>query len=143
MTADHAYCSSSAGANTRRYHGLFVRDGRVLLAGLDERLNGIQISTQQYQGADNIPGLGYLVSFSVYPPIWVYWIDGSMLKKTVFFNSQGLSIVYKNSGNADLWVRPLITDRPTDDLARDPVVACRPEADGFRWNHLVFSGDLQ
>ena len=96
MTADHAYCSSSAGANTRRYHGLFVRDGRVLLAGLDERLNGIQISTQQYEGADNIAGLGYLVSFSVYPPIWVYWIDGSMLKKTVFFNSQGLSICVRN-----------------------------------------------
>ncbi len=142
MTADYAYCSSSAGANTRRYHGLFVRDGRVLLAGLDERLNGVQVSTQQYEGADNSAGLSYLVSFSVYPPTWVYWINGCMLTKTVIFDNLGLRIVYDISGSADLWVRPLITDRPVNDLARDPIAACFDEPDGFRWNHLVFSGDL-
>ena len=141
MTGNHAYCSSTISANTRRYHGLFIRDGRLLLAGLDERVNGVRVSTQQYEGADNDAGLQHLVGFSAYPPTWIYWIGDVILRKTIVFD-RGLQIIYDISGKADLWVRPLITDRPVQDLARDPAVDCSQEPDGFRWNHLYFRGNL-
>ena len=119
MTSDEGYSSSTAGGNTRRYHGLFVQDGRLLLAGLDETVNGIRFSTQQVPKASNDEGLRYLYGFSVYPPSWVYWIDDIIIKKTVTFDGD-LSVVYEVSGDADLWVRPLITDRPVREVIRAP-----------------------
>jgi len=141
LASYHAYASSTAGGNTRKYHGLFVRDGRLLLAGLDERVNGIQLSTQQYQGAENDGGLRYLAAFSAYPPSWVYWIDDIIVKKTITFDGS-LSVTYDVTGEADLWVRPLITDRPVHEVIRDPAPDCKNEPDGFRWGDLFFHGDL-
>ena len=33
MASYHAYASSTVGGNTRKYHGLFVKDARLLLPG--------------------------------------------------------------------------------------------------------------
>lgn len=141
MASYHAYASSTVGGNTRKYHGLFVKDARLLLAGLDERVNGIQLSTQQYQGATNDGGLRYLAAFSAYPPSWVYWIDDIIVKKTITFDGS-LSIIYDITGDADLWVRPLITNRPVHEILSDPAPDCTHEHGGFRWGGLFFSGDL-
>jgi glycogen debranching enzyme len=141
MASYHAYASSTVGGNTRKYHGLFVREARVLLAGLDERVNGIQLSTQQYQGAANDGGLRYLAAFSAYPPSWMYWIEGNIVKKTITFDGS-LSVKYEITGDADLWVRPLITDRPVHGVMRDPAPDYTSEPGGFRWAGLFFSGDL-
>jgi glycogen debranching enzyme len=141
LTSYHAYASSTVGGNTRKYHGLFVRDGRLLLAGLDERVNGIQLSTQQYQGATNDGGLRYLASFSAYPPSWIYWINDIIVKKTITFDGS-LSVTYDITGDADLWVRPLITDRPVHAVMRDTAPDCTHEPGGFRWGELFFRGDL-
>ncbi len=141
MTADHAYSSSTVSANTRKYHGLFIRDGRLLLAGLDERVNGIPLSAQQYQGDASTTGLRYLVAFSAYPPLWVYWIEGVILKKRILFD-EGLRIEYDISGEADLWIRPLITDRSVHEIMRDPAPECIQESRGFRWSRLSFEGDI-
>ncbi len=141
MAAYHAYASSSVGGNTRKYHGLFVRDARVLLAGLDERLNGIQLSAQQYEGAPNDGGLRYLAGFCAYPPSWLYWIDDIVVKKTIGFDGS-LSVTYDITGDAELWVRPLITDRPVHAVMRNTVPDYTRESDGFRWAGLFFSGDL-
>ena len=40
MTSRNAYSSFSVSGNTRKYHGLFVRNGRLFLAGFDEMVNG-------------------------------------------------------------------------------------------------------
>lgn len=141
MTSDHAYSSSTIGGNTRKYHGLFVQDGRLLLAGLDEKVNGIRFSTQQYEKASDDAGLRYLHGFSVYPPSWVYWIDDIIIKKTVTFDGN-LSVVYDIYGDADLWVRPLVTDRPVHEVIRAPAPSCTNEGNGFRWGDLHFEGDL-
>ena len=141
MTAGHTYSSSTVSGNTRKYHGLFVHDGRLLLAGLDERVNGVRISTQQYERASDDTGLRYLQGFSVYPPSWVYWIDDVIVTKTITFDGS-LSIGYDISGTADLWVRPLITDRPVHEVLRDPRPVCTDERDGFRWGDLFFEGSL-
>ena len=141
LASYHVYASSTVGGNTRKYHGLFVRDGRLLLAGLDERVNGIQLSSQQYQGVANDGGLRYLAAFSAYPPSWVYWIDGIIVKKTITFDGS-LSVTYDITGDADLWIRPLITDRPVHGVMRDPAPGCTNEPDGFRWGEIFFHGDL-
>ena len=141
LASYHAYASSAVGGNTRKYHGLFVRDARVLLAGLDERVNGVQLSAQQYEGVSNDGGLRFLAEFSAYPPSWGYWIDDIVIKKTITFDGS-LSVTYDISGDADLWVRPLITDRPVHAVIRNPVPDCTQEPGGFRWAGLFFSGDL-
>jgi len=141
IAAYHAYASSTVGGNSRKYHGLFVRDARMLLAGLDERVNGVQLSTQQYKDAPNDRGLRYLAGFCAYPPSWLYWIDDIVVKKTIMFDGS-LSVTYDISGDAELWVRPLITDRPVHTVTRNPVPDCTHEPGGFRWAGLLFSGDL-
>ena len=141
MASSHAYASSSVGGNTRKYHGLFVRDARVLLAGLDERVNGVPLSAQQYEGAPGEGGLRYLAGFCAYPPSWQYWIDDSVVQKTIAFDGS-LSVTYAVSGDADLWVRPLITDRPVHSVMKNPVPDCTREPGGFRWAGLFFGGNL-
>jgi glycogen debranching enzyme len=141
MTSGHAYSSSTVSGNTRKYHGLFVHNGRLLLAGLDEMVNGIRISTQQYDRASNDAGLRYLHAFSVYPPSWIYMIDDIIIKKTITFDGN-LLVVYDVAGDADLWVRPLITDRSLHEVLRVPHPDCIHERDGVRWGDLLFEGDL-
>ncbi len=141
MTSGHAYASATVSGNTRKYHGLFVRDGRLLLAGLDEMVNGIRISTQQYDGASDDAGLRYLQAFSAYPPSWIYMVDDVIVRKTVTFDGD-LAVVYDISGDADLWIRPLVTDRSVHGLLRAPDPGCTHERDGFRWGGLFFGGNL-
>jgi glycogen debranching enzyme len=141
MTSDSAYSSSAISGNTRKYHGLLVDSGRLLLAGLDEMVNGIRFSSQHYQDAPNTAGLRYLQAFSAYPPSWIYMIDGITIKKTITFDGN-LRVVYDISGDADLWIRPLITDRSVHEVLRDPHPLCRHERNGVRWGDLLFEADL-
>jgi len=141
MTSGHAYSSSTVSGNTRKYHGLFVHNGRLLLAGLDEMVNGIRFSTQQYERASDDAGLRYLHAFSLYPPSWIYMIDDIIIKKTLTFDGN-LLVVYDVAGDADLWIRPLITDRSVHEVLRVPNTDYTNERDGFRWGDLFFGGDL-
>ena len=141
MTSDHAYSSSTVGGNTRKYHGLFVHNGRLLLAGLDEIVNGRRISAHQYEGAADDAGLQYLYAFSAYPPRWVYRVGDVAIQKTVRFTG-GLTITYDVTGDADLLIRPLITNRPVNEVARVPHPHCVSESNGVRWGDLFFESDL-
>jgi len=141
MTADNAYSSSTVGGNTRKYHGLFVDKGRLYLAGLDEMVHATRISTQQYAGASDDAGLKYLHAFSVYPPRWVYRVGDVTIQKTVTFNGV-LRVTYDISGDTDLWIRPLITDRSVNEVVRAPHPLCVSERNGVRWGNLFFESDL-
>ena len=68
MAGDQAYCSSSIFGNTRKYHGLFVHEGTVYFSSLDEQVNGVRISGQQYEGTAQSDSPGNCFSFSLYPP---------------------------------------------------------------------------
>ena len=141
MTSANAYSSFTVGGNTRKYHGLFVRNGRLLLAAFDEMVNGVRFSSQHYAGSSNTDGLCYLHAFSAYPPSWIYRIDDIIIQKTITFNGD-LFVTYAISGDADLWVRPLITDRPVHEVLKDPRPGYRQERDGIRWGDLYLEGDL-
>ena len=138
MTSDHAYSSSTVGGNTRKYHGLFVNNGRLLLAGLDEIVNGRRISAHHYEGTSDDTGLQYLYAFSAYPPRWVYRVGDVAIQKTVRFTGD-LTITYDVMGDADLLIRPLITDRPVNEVARAPLPYCVSERNGVpvSYTHLT------
>ena len=141
MAADHAYCSASVGGNTRKYHGLLVHRGMVYLAGLDETINGIRISAQQYQGGSEDPALLHLAAFSVYPPCWTFMVGDVVVRKTVTFN-QGIEVMYSVTGDAEIRIRPLITDRPVDQLIREPHPDCTSGTNSIEWSETVLEGDL-
>lgn len=141
MTAGHAYSSSTVGGNTRKYHGLFVNNGHLLLAGLDEIVNGRRISAHQYEGTSDDAGLRYLYTFSAYPPRWVYKVGDVTIQKTVRFTGD-LTVTYDVTGDADLLIRPLITNRPVNEVARAPHPQCVSESNGIRWDGLFFESDL-
>jgi glycogen debranching enzyme len=141
MTAGHAYSSSTISGNTRKYHGRVVDNGRLFLAGLDEMANGIRFSSQHYRGAPDDAGLRYLQAFSAYPPSWTYMIDGVTIQKTMSFDGT-LRIGYTVSGDADLWIRPLITDRSVHEVLSDPHPQCVHEHNGVRWGGHLLEGDL-
>jgi glycogen debranching enzyme len=141
MAGEHTYCSASVGGNTRKYHGLLVHRGRVYLAALDEHVNGERISAQQYQGAAGDEGLSHLFSFSLYPPCWTCMIGDALVRKTISFG-QGVTITYAVTGVASLTIRPLIADRPVDQVVRDPHPDYEADMAGVRWNEIVLEGDL-
>jgi glycogen debranching enzyme len=141
MASGNAYSSFTVSGNTRKYHGLFVRNGRLLLAGFDEMVNGIRFSSQSYAGESNTRELRYIHAFSAYPPSWIYMIDDVLIQKTITFNGN-LSVTYDIYGDADLWIRPLIADRSVHDVLRDPHPVYQHERDGIRWGDLYLEGDL-
>jgi glycogen debranching enzyme len=141
MADEHTYCSASVGGNTRKYHGLLVHRGRVYLAGLDEHMNGERISAQQYQGSPGDEGLLHLFSFSLYPPCWTFMIGDVLVRKTISFD-QGMTITYAVTGEGSLTIRPLITNRPVDQVVRDPRPDYEADISGVHWDEVELTGDL-
>jgi len=141
MAGDQSYCSSSAWGNTRKYHGLFVYKGNVYFSAVDEQVNGVRISRQQYKGTpdDNSPGNCF--SFSLYPPSWVFFVDDVIVKKTIRF-TDGPTITYDFAGEADFLVRPLIVERPVNQVIRNPNVEFEYDENCVRWCDTVIEGDL-
>lgn len=135
------WCSSTVGGNTRSYHGLLIRGDTLLLAGLDESVNGVQISAQQYLESGPGAGPAHLVAFSVYPPSWTFMAGDVILRKTVTL-AAGITVIYAVTGRADLTVRPLIAERPVGRVVRDTLPAYVADTGGIRWGGAVLEGDI-
>jgi glycogen debranching enzyme len=143
LVADGAYASSSLAGNTRKYHGLLVRDGRVLLSGLDEYLNGTALTPAAYAGGNDDRGLAALAAVSLSPdPVFVYHAGGAVLKKTLSFDG-ALSVRYDLVGEGTLKVAPLVACRGVhevrqsfDDLSASPI------PDGVQVGPLTIRSDL-
>src|SRR5947209_5207591 len=75
-------------ANTRRYHGLLVAatetERCVVVAKLDETVNGASLATNRFPGAIHPRGLDHLVAFrkDLFPE-WEIEAGGVRLRKTV------------------------------------------------------------
>jgi predicted glycogen debranching enzyme len=83
-----------SGANTRRYHGLFVASLQppvrrtLLLSHIDEKatVDGVatELATNIWRGAVAPEGFRVLTGFTVYPvPTWQYTLNGGVLIKQV------------------------------------------------------------
>jgi predicted glycogen debranching enzyme len=148
LTAGGAYCSSSLAGNTRKYHGLLVADRRVYLSGFEEHVNGRQISVARYAGALLDESLQYLYGFELYPPRFSYFVDDASVKKTIEFDGQ-LTIRYDVLGEAELRLRPLITDREYHEVKRNVTMETLSTTNSFKagklsmWSSLPFAEDPQ
>ncbi|MDH7593421.1 MAG: amylo-alpha-1,6-glucosidase [Methanomicrobiales archaeon] len=119
LTAEGGYCSSSLAGNTRKYHGLLVHGGRVLLSSMDEYLNGNRISIASYHGTTRAEGLTHLLGFTLYPLCFQYEVGGVLLEKTIRFDGT-LTIEYRCTGDGSLRILPLVTDRGIHEVRDDP-----------------------
>jgi len=122
-------CSTIAGMNTRRYHGLLTAATRppvgrmLLLSKLEETLivddQRFDLSTNQYQGTVHPHGYELLVGFRLDPfPIFTFEVDGVVLEKSIFMvhGSNTVVVEYRvleapRKRSLQLEVRPLIAFR--------------------------------
>ncbi|MCI0351895.1 MAG: amylo-alpha-1,6-glucosidase [Acidobacteriales bacterium] len=122
-------CSTIAGANTRRYHGLLTACtrppvGRVLLLSkLEEALavgnERFELATNEYEGAVHPAGYRYLVEFRLDPfPVFTYDCGGVRLEKVILmvYGSHTTVVQYRvlekpAQTAVHLEVRPLVAFR--------------------------------
>lgn len=140
LTTPWSYCSSSLAGNTRKYHGLLVHHNRVALSTLDEFLNGDRISSASYAGQVQAEGLSHIRSFSLYPPRFIYEVEGVLLQKTLLLRPN-LQIRYDILGEASLTVVPLIADRSIHETQQELNFSQQTSAHGVRFDHLTLHSD--
>jgi glycogen debranching enzyme len=141
LAAGGSYCSSSLAGNTRKYHGLLVADKRVYLSSLEEHVDGERISVARYAGALRDEGLRYLNGFEHYPPRYYYFVEGVPIKKTIDFSGR-LTIRYDVAGEAELRLRPLVTDRGYHETRRNVTMETLSSANGFKAGKLSMRSSL-
>jgi glycogen debranching enzyme len=140
LTAEGHYCSQSLAGNTRKYHGLLVRHGRVLLSTCDEYLDGEHISVASYAGSIQDEGLHRLYGFSLYPPRFYYAVGDTLLCKTIEFDGQ-VRLRYAIWGEGELRVIPLVADRDIHALQGATSVRGNPGPEGVEMDHLILTGE--
>lgn len=130
-------CSTLAGMNTRRYHGLLTAAmlppvGRVLLLSkLEETLligqQKFDLATNGYCGAVHPEGYRYLSAFRLDPfPVSTFELEGFVLEKSIFMvqGSNTTVVIWKllqapAGSSAELEVRPLIAFRDYHSTAHE------------------------
>ncbi len=140
LTAGGSYCSQSLAGNTRKYHGLLVHQGRVLLSTCDEYLNGKQISVASYAGTVQKGGLRHLFGFSLFPPRFYYAVGDAFLCKTIEFDGR-VRLTYTIWGDGELQVIPLVADREIHALQDTLPIEGHPSMDGVEMSFLKLKGD--
>lgn len=121
MVAGDMYCSSSFAGNTRRYHGLLIHQGMVILSALHDEANGIRLSSGCWGDTFLGEGISWTLGASLYPVTQEYAIPGARILRSFFFGD-GFTIRYEVTGTVSLVIRPLMTRRSVRDLSRDPVI---------------------
>jgi len=117
-------------ASTRRYHGMLVVAGeterRVVVAKLDETVNGVDLATNFFPGGVMHPrGVEHLREFrrGVFPE-WIFEAGGVRLRKTVVApHGENTTIVLYEvldaPGAFEMRLTPFIADRGYHELRRE------------------------
>src|ERR1035438_9887291 len=121
------YASSTlAGMNTRRYHGLLVAAGRVLLAKIEETLvvggRRYELSTNCYPGAVHPQGYIWLKDFRLDPfPVFIMTRPAARIEKSIFMvHGEDTTVVqYRASEACEMELRPLIAFRDYHSLTHE------------------------
>jgi len=130
LVCNGACSSSSLAGNTRKYHGLLVAGGRVLLSSLDEYLNGEPLTPAAYAGGADDRGLSHLYGFGLDPdPVFNYAADGVLLRKRLTFDGS-LTVGYDLAGPGEVRAVPLIADRGIHETRTAYDLAATPVAGG-------------
>jgi predicted glycogen debranching enzyme len=133
-------------ANTRRYHGILVTASRtsaertVVVAKLDETINGVELGCNRYVGAIHPRGFEFLVRFDRGAfPVWEYVVQGARLRKTIVCpRGENTTFVrYEASEPIELRLRPFLAGRDYHALIRrhdSPPSAVRMIVPGARFD---------
>ncbi|TAJ45888.1 amylo-alpha-1,6-glucosidase [Methanofollis fontis] len=136
------WASSSLAGNTRKYHGLLVAGGRLLLSGLDEYLDGKALTPAAYAGGDDDRGLSHLHGVSLDPdPVFWYRAAGAAMKKSIRFDGI-LRVRYEIEGEGGLRVAPLIADRGIHEVRTEYAIRPEPLPGGVRAGPLTLRSDM-
>ena len=109
-----------AGVNTRRYHGLLVAslrppvDRNLLLARVEEELNGCPLGAAQYPGTVTPRGFEFIERFETHPcATWHYAAGGISIQKQIYLvdGHQAVILRYRADRAATLRVRPFLAYR--------------------------------
>ncbi len=128
-------CSTIYGLNYRKYHGLFVVQGksqsdhRLLLSKFEESVfinsQVYEISSNRFVGGIHPDGHKYLQRFCLDPfPRFTYLIDGRRLEKTIFMlhDQNTLLIRYTNKNQGaplKLIIKPILASRDISGLTHE------------------------
>jgi glycogen debranching enzyme len=141
MVSGDMYCSSSFAGNTRRYHGLLVQKGIILLNGIHDEADGIRLSAGWWGDALLGEGLEYSTGAVLYPVQQEFALPKARIIRS-FLLKAGLTIRYEVFGSARLLIRPLASKRPVHDLSRDPYADISEENGKLVLNGCIVTGDL-
>jgi predicted glycogen debranching enzyme len=119
-----AYAAGTiAGCNTRKYHGLLVApqpqlddNDHVLLAALDETVNGQEIGVRRYPGEYKPDGHKAVAAFAANPiPRWVLKVGDAVIVKELTMDEQEnrvyIRYTLQSPGSVDLELRPFLAFR--------------------------------
>jgi predicted glycogen debranching enzyme len=122
--------SSLSFANTRRYHGMLVTASRtraermVVVAKLDETINGIELGSNRYAGAIHPRGFEHLTRFDrgIFP-VWDFAIGSMRLRKTIGCpRAENTTIIryelLDSVAPVELRLRPFLAGRDSHHLIR-------------------------
>ncbi|HOJ95534.1 MAG TPA: amylo-alpha-1,6-glucosidase [Methanospirillum sp.] len=137
MTYHEAYCSSSFAGNSRRYHGLFIDHGRIILSSLHETINGISLLPGWWGDRPIHESVAHILSARLYPVTEEFFLGSALVTRTRELD-QGLRIRWEITGTADLEIRPLMIDRSIHDLGSEHQIQVEPVQGGYDWNGYQF-----
>jgi len=151
LLTNKANCYSSStvlGVNTRKYHGLLVADNVLYLAKLDEKVNGVHLGVNKY--SNTIPeGCKYIEYFELYPPKFIYFINGTIIKKTIKIagKKKAVAVDYEISSPdtefIDFEIVPLVTERSIHSLRREFDFSQESGKKKFRVNRLTVESNIE
>lgn len=141
LVCNGAWASSSLAGNTRKYHGLLVAGGRVLLASLDEHLNGEPLTPAAYAGGTDERGLARLYGVCLDPdPAFSYAAGGASLRKRISFDGT-LTVGYDLAGPGEVRVVPLVADRGIHETRTAYDLTATPIPGGVRVGPLTLRSE--
>ncbi len=126
----HSYSSSSIAGNTRKYHGLLVKNGYVLLSSTDDFVDGKRISCSRYKNALVDEGLKRMYSY-IHPARFLYWVSG-VVGKEIRLGKGSVKVVYRANSQKNFRIIPLLAMRSTHSVRKDfEDVSVKVFDDGF------------
>ncbi len=141
MSEDTFFCSTSWAGNSRRHHGLFIDDGRIILSALHETINEISLLPGWWGERPPDEMLQYILSTRLYPVTQELSLQSALITKTIDLD-HGLFVRWEVDGTADFTIRPLMIDRNIHACESDRSVFVTPVPDGYTWNKYHFRCQL-
>ncbi len=110
LIKNNCYSSSSLAGNTRKYHGLLVKNDYVILSAIDDYVFDKRLSCFEFSNCLDCECLKYTYSY-VHPAEFHYWFSDVFVKKKIVLEDGFVSIIYSSSEPVEFKLIPLFAMR--------------------------------